>query len=187
MSTIFDPVQGSEELPMLYRNQLFQREHLTLLRGIILQRGWAMLSSKVPFNKALTQKVLIIANHQENEDSEQKSDITGKLFKIALAELKLQNQQISTAFVLRQQSGGNNSALSTYRPPATAPSGSPKQHHQRNSQKQININLGGGVHPHMPHSSLDLTAEALPPVQHPDPVLGTIKQTISPIKGANYD
>jgi hypothetical protein len=26
----------SDDMPMLYRNQLFQREHLTLLRGIIL-------------------------------------------------------------------------------------------------------------------------------------------------------
>ena len=50
-----------------------------------------MISSKVPFNKNMTQRLLKLIATQENEDSSTKADITGKLFKIALAELKLQN------------------------------------------------------------------------------------------------
>ncbi len=60
-----------------------------------------MISSKVPFNKNISQRLLKLIATQENEDSGANADITGKLFKIALAELKLQNQQVSTAFVLR--------------------------------------------------------------------------------------
>ena len=50
-----------------------------------------MLSSKVPFNKNITQSLLKMISTQENEDTSVRADITGKLFKIALAELKLQN------------------------------------------------------------------------------------------------
>lgn len=50
-----------------------------------------MISSKVPFNKNVTQRLLNFITAQENEDAGSKADITGKLFKIALAELKLQN------------------------------------------------------------------------------------------------
>jgi len=50
-----------------------------------------MLSSKVPFNKNITQRLLKLITSQENEDAGVRADITGKLFKIALGELKLQN------------------------------------------------------------------------------------------------
>jgi hypothetical protein len=50
-----------------------------------------MLSSKVPFNKNIAQRLLKMIASQENEDTAVRVDITGKLFKIALAELKLQN------------------------------------------------------------------------------------------------
>lgn len=50
-----------------------------------------MVSSKAPFNKNLTQKLHKLISALENEDAGTKADITGKLFKIALAELKLQN------------------------------------------------------------------------------------------------
>lgn len=64
---------------MLYRHQLFKREHLILLRGIILQRAWGMLSTKIPFNRQSTLR----DTHPEQED------ITAKLFKIAVKELGL--------------------------------------------------------------------------------------------------
>jgi hypothetical protein len=70
---------SGSDYPMLYRNRLFKRDQLTLLRGVILQKAWAFLACKPPF-----------LNIHQNPTVPKAEDITSRLFKQALNELGMQ-------------------------------------------------------------------------------------------------